>query len=624
LAAEKKSCIFSPLFLHYFSKMNLSNNFKSLREFGQFRLDVEKKVLWHAGNPVKLQLKEIELLCVLTENNRTVFTKDELLSRVWANSFVEEGNLSRHIYQIRKTLKEYGATEEIIQTVPRRGYRFAGEVREIRDALIVERLSVTQTLIEELEDAAPPNAEESEGKTLRVKRRRFFLTAFVSGVLVLAAALGFYFNDRRAAAELPIRSVAVLPLKSLSSENDKPLSLGFSDALITNIGKFDNLRIISTNAVSAYTDEHQEPLVIGQKLGVDAVLDGTLQRAGKNLRVTLRLFRIADGRQIWSETFDDAEDKIFSMQDAMAQRTAQALSLNLKPREREKLPTENLEAYQLYLQARYLFRQRQPHCRELFEAALKLDPQFAKARAGLAGVYAMAGAMPEAETNIDRALEIEPDLAEAHAVRGFVKMFLNWDWAEAEESLNRALELDPNSVEAHHWRGIYLTIHGRFGEAEAEMKRALELDPASANMISDLGQIYYFDRQYDKAEELYRKANLLRDKISDVRLTELYVVWETGKKAETEAAEQLNVHLERLADKTISEKEISGNWHGAAICYLRLGEREKAIESLERAMDTKTPSEIMNFTFPFIGVNPQFTELRGDARFQRILRRVNL
>ncbi len=636
----------------------MSNEYRYLREFGNFRLDAERKVLWFDGEPVNLQLKEVELLCVLTENNGEVITKQELLDKVWAGSFVEESNLSRHIYQIRKIFKEYGESSDLIQTVPRRGYRFTGEVRENEnDSVIVERHSVSRTLIEELENSVEPNAKTIPADYSPAKSRYFWISIGLC-LTILTAAFGFYFYDNNGKTAQPIKSIAVLPLNSLDKGENTALSLGFADALITRLGQLDEIKVISINAVSRYSDENQEPVEIGKSLGVDAVLDGTLQRANGKLRVTLRLFRIGDGKQIWSNSFEESENKIFNLQDAMAMQTAQNLALNLKTQKTSKHPTENTEAYILYLQGEYFFRRRETSKGgTFFKKAIELDPKFAKAWAGLAAAYAMGDAMGEAEATVNKALELDPDLAEAHAVRGFIKMFLEWDWSEAEKSLNKAVALDPNSVEAHHWRGTYLSIRGRFDEAKAELNRALELDPTSANMISDLGKVYYFAREYEKAEVFFRKAALLEEHIADgwlfrlnqrlgreqemfesliltdcknfdeskkiKCLADLKNAFEKGGVKEIAAGKLKNI-LERIADKKLLENQIASDWYASAICYQQLNEKEKAIESLNRVLETKTRYEILNFIFPFIGVDPIFDELRGDTRFQEILRKMNL
>ncbi|NJM52526.1 MAG: tetratricopeptide repeat protein [Blastocatellia bacterium] len=269
----------------------------------------------------------------------------------------------------------------------------------------------------------------------------------------------------------------------------------------------------------------------------------------------------------------------------------------------------------------------------------------------------MGDAMPEAEATVNKALELDPNLVEAHAVRGFIKMFLDWDWNEAEKSLNRAIELDPNSVEARHWRGILYQIRGRFPEAKAELNRALELDPTSANMISDLGNIHYFAGEFAKAEELYKKAESIESNIALHRLVQLYekqgreaeafearvslVRLQQGQKENREYLDSLrknfesggwkgvlrfilNDNLDYLAKGKIPRKTVAVNWYATTILHIRLGERQKAIESLNRAVEARLPYETMNFSFPFIAFDPTFDEIRNEPGFREVLQKVNL
>lgn len=630
----------------------MNNKNGHLRQFGRFQLDAEKKVLTFEEKPVEVQLKEIELLCFLTENGGEILTKEEILNRVWADSFVEESNLSQHIYRLRKIFREFGETAEFIQTVPRRGYRWTGETKENKE-LIIERHFVSKTLIEELEDSVEPNLKAVSAKPVRTKAGRYWLP-IAACLAFLTIAFGFYFyNSIQTSANQPIKSVAVLPLKSLDNTENKALSYGFADALITNLGKIDKLKVLSTNSVNHFAEQNKEPLEIGKLLKVDAVIDGTLQRANGKYRVTLRLLRTADGKQIWSNSFDKPESEIFGLQDLMALQTSQALEFNLTTKTKHE--TANVEAYQFYLQGLYIFRRRgtsNVNSAPLFKKAIELDPKFAKAYAGLAGVYAIGVSMEEAETTINKALELDPDLAEAHAVRGFIKMFLDWDWNEAEKSLNRAVELDGNSVEALHWRGTLHQIRGKFDEAKADLKRAMELDPTSANMTSDLGYIYFFAREFDEAEKLLKTAEMMESNIANNRLMLLYELQGRENEAlqvkiqfycsrldnenKSKCEERFTQNFENGGIKGIAKDNIEFNeesaktkdldsdiWYGLAISYLQIGNKEKALDSLKRSIETKKRFETMNFSFPFIKSNPIFAEVKSESEFQEILRKVN-
>ncbi|QQS40626.1 MAG: winged helix-turn-helix domain-containing protein [Acidobacteriota bacterium] len=634
------------------------NGINSLREFGEFVLDTERRVLWYRNEPVNLQLKEIELLAVLTEQGGEVVTKEVLLDRVWADSFVEESNLSRHVYRIRKAFQELGVSEELIQTVPRRGYRFTGAI-SCSAATVFERHSLKRTLIEEIEDGSEAGSKPLSGVLLIGKSWPLGVPGLLLLVLV-CTSFGWYLlgRARNSVADLPVRSIAVLPLKTLGSTDDDALGIGFADALITSLGKLDDVKTISTNAVSRYSNLPIEPLKIGRQLNVDAVMEGTLQRANGKFRVTLRLLRVSDGKQMWTGTFNESENRIFELQDAMSMQTAKILSLSFETGGSVQRPTSDIEAYNFFLQGEYFFRRREISIAGAnFKRAIEIDPRFADAWAGLAAVYAMGDAMDEAEPAVDKALELNPDLAHAHAVRGFIKMFLDWDWEAAEDSLDRAVELGSNSVEAHHWRGIYMALRGRFADAKAEMNRALELDPLSANMISDLGQIHYFAYDFETAEALYLKANSISEGIADPRLVDLYERQGKDQKAfeaqsevecrglasneESRCLEELGslyrssgakavalkyyrLFRSRVKDKDLPKEQVANAWYGLAVQHRRLGQKQQAISSLQETLERKTRFEIINFTFPFISVDPQFDELRSDPVFQQILRRTRL
>ena len=626
------------------------------REFGKFRLDAENKLLWADEKPINLQLKEIELLCLLTERRGEILTKDEILDRVWADSFVEESNLAQHIYRLRKKFKELGETDELIQTVPRRGYRFVGEINDQNNGdLVIERHSFSKTFVQEIENSEEPNALDGPIKNIDQKVNRRLLPIGIGMCVLAAIAVGVYaYNSRLAGVGQPIRSIAVLPLRSLEGEEGKILGMGFADTLTTSLGRIDELKVVSSRSAGRYLDEITEPVDIGRKLNVDAVIDGTLQQANGKYRVTLRITRTADGKQIWSTSFDKPESEIFQLQDLIALETSRALELNL--RTQTKHETANVGAYQFYLQGLYIFRRRGTsnfNSAPLFKKAIELDPQFAKAYAGLAGVYAIGVSMEEAETTVNKALELDPNLADAHAVRGFIKIFLDWDWNEAEKSLNRAVELDKNSVEAHHWRGILYQIRGRFDEAKADVKRALELDPTSANMTSDLGHIYYSAREFEEAERLFKSADAMESNIAIHRLIWLYELQGRENEAlqakiqsycsrlndekRSECEEPLRKSFEQNGIKGIAQDDIaiylepaqkkdvtSDIGYGLARSYLQIGDKEKALESLTRSLETKARYELMNFGFPFIKFDPIFDEIRDDPKFKALLDKLNL
>jgi DNA-binding winged helix-turn-helix (wHTH) protein len=239
----------------------MGSEIKQLREFGKFRLDPQRKVLWHEDEPVNLPLKEIELLCALTENGGEVITKDELLEKVWADSFVEESNLSRHIYLLRKIFKDFGESEELIQTVPRRGYRFAGEVKVSDPAeLIIEKHTLTQTLIEELPSGDTQTPVHTTGDSTTRSLAQAVLTRsrlVIWGAVIVAMALSsvalWRYNRTPASKVSAVKSIAVLPLKSFAQvSEDEKLRLRITDALITKLGALKGISVRPTNSIMSF------------------------------------------------------------------------------------------------------------------------------------------------------------------------------------------------------------------------------------------------------------------------------------------------------------------------------------------------------------------------------------
>ena len=638
----------------------MSRNNDHLHHFGNCVLDSEKKVLWSQDVPVPLPLKAVELLSLLVERRGEVVTKDEIWSSVWQDSFVEETNLTHNIYLLRRTLKNLGEPDPI-QTVPRRGYRFSANLSlTAHSNVVIEKHSITQTVVEEL---------PSNGRLKRASAGSASTLRWIGGAALVLMVLGVVFGvwslrQNTSATSIPrLRSVLVLPLVPLApNDEDTALGFGIADALITRLGKVNEIRIVSTSTASRYAVSNNEPIDIGRELGVDGVLEGTLQRANGKLRVTLRLLRTSDGAQIWSGMISDAETEIFRLQDSVAFQTAQALNLNVTLDGAVKRPTGNLEAYSQFLKGDFLFRRRGEMnvsaSVPFFKEAVRLDPNFARAWAGWAAVHAMGTDIPQAERLLKKAIELDPELAEAHATHGFIQMFHYWNWMGAENSLNRAIELDPNSLQARHWRGVYLSFHGRFDEARAEMERALELDPVSINITADLGQLYYFMEDFDRAEEYCNRALAIDPEyglahgylrriheakgeyekayrhlvagecwVRDIhsrkacidyyenaygrggwpKVSELFV----GRLRETSAGEQMVGHR-------------SSSYYALALFSARSGDLDAALDYLERSVDVKSRFESMNFGFPYLKIEPQLKPLRDDPRFQAILRKVNL
>lgn len=632
----------------------MDNGFNKLREFDGFRLDPRKQVLWFGDTPVNLQLKEIEILAVLTERPGDVVTKQELMDRVWANSFVEDSNLSRHIYRLRKAFNERGLDGEFIQTVPRRGYRFARAIAEIDDGdLIIERHSTTRTLIEELEDSNPPNVRSVAA--LPGVAPRFVLPVALA-VMVLTSAFGLFLYSRTEGSQAPIRSIAVLPFKSLENDAMRALGMGFADTLSADLGRLQEIKVLSNDVIEGENLDTREPVAAGRSLGVDAVIDGTLQRANGKLRVTLRLIRIQDGKQIWSESFDESETEIFRMQDAIATEMARVLALNLNLSNREavlKRYTQNRDAYQAYQNGRYLHLQTEFHraIRE-FERALEFDSKYVLAYAGLADSHSQLANRSSGEKRIElyekaknfalQALALDENLAEAHASLGWIRRIYDWEWAESEKHLRRAIELDPASPSGYsRLVSLYMTL-GRTKEAVQLSETVMSLNPVNGTN----GWALYCDRRYEEsATEYLRRLTVTTapDHQADGRLGAAMAYLELGrynealelllgfsqeqqkdyKVAVTLAIARYRAGLVDEANAMLPELEEraadgDGRWVRLAYVYAAMKMNDKAIFALKEALETRD-DRLM-----WIKTTPYFDHLRGDPRFQAIVKKMGL
>jgi DNA-binding winged helix-turn-helix (wHTH) protein/TolB-like protein len=651
--------------------MVMPNRTKHYYEFGPFRLDPEKHRLLRDGEPIQVSPKSIEALVVLAQNAGKLLERKALMQAVWADTFVEDANLTVAISHLRKALGQNGDTAEYIETIPRVGYRFVAEVHEVTEQpapLIVEKHTLSRTVIvEEVLHDEPKGETATEAvprRRLRTKILPFALNrktiaSLLSFATLCALAPGAvsYLKSHEQKAAIPsnaplanIKSMAVLPPRPLSNEAENAsLSLGMADALITRLGALHKVIVRPTTSVSRYVDNNQDPITAGRALGVDAVLEGSLQRNNGRTRVTLRLLDIAQGTQLWAGKFDEADADVFKLQDTISRQVAETLFLNLTQNEKALLTrrqTTNPEAYAFYLKGNYLWSKRGNEATKSIEylrKAIEIDPTFAQAYATLAAVDATrANFSPEAEALLDKALRLDETLADAHATLGLISMFHHWDWATAESELDRAIELDPNSAVAHHWKGVYLSIRGRLDEAKQEMHRALSLDPLSLIIMADIGQLHYFAHEYDQALDYCNRAlaldpefwpaheylvDIYRMKGMDHEvLNELFNL--DYRNSTPEARQRLREVLAQGGMRAIFTQQLNSYLSkndneripiAIAKYFSRLDNNEHALYWLDRAVNGQR-----FFWTAYINADPLYDTLRDDPRFKEIIRRMNL
>ena len=624
--------------------------------FGPFRVDGAERVLLRDGQPVSLTLKAFDVLLLLLENSGHIVEKDQLMDRVWPGTFVEEGNVKATVSMLRKALGDNQDDNRYIETVPRRGYRFVAEVKHVTsdnvDLVIRERTreSITIDEVQKIGSGSP-------------SRRPLYFMVGASLVLLGVIAAVFFASSRShsrapATSSAPIRSIAVLPFKPLdSSKRDELLELGMADTLITRLGALRRLVIFSTGSVRKYTDLNQDPLSAGRALQADAVLDGSIQRVGDQIRVTVRLIRVADGSTLWAQPFDDRYDDLLAVEESISSKIVATLALTLDAEENRQLQkrhTNNASAYEAYLRGRAHWNRHTPDdfkkAIARFEDAIKLDPNYALAYAGLADTYNMMGywgsaspreAFPKAKEAATRSLEIDKTLGEAHTALAYSQFEYDWNFTDAEGNYRRAIELNPGYVSAHQWYAEYLLISGRFEEAVQELQRARKSDPLSQPVNLIAASVPYMQRNYDESiaqlqkmlefdpnyliayellEACYSKKGMYEEAL---RISEREMTL-SGEEPQTieslrNAYRDGGINRYRLAHAEFLKVKSTRTYISPlfiAMDYARGGDTEKAFEWLEKAYIERA-SWLLE-----LSIDPNWDNVRDDPRFKSLVERI--
>jgi len=650
-------------------------------EFGAFRIDMRERQLLRDGAVVPLTPKVFDTLLVLVENSGHILNKDEVIKTVWPDSIVEEASLTKNISTLRKALGETPDRHQYIETIPWRGYRFVAAVREVEDAiadLVVDEPAGSRVSNEPSHETIdsgsraevePFTAEThfvagGEAKTKTQPVKPAVLAGGAALVIAIAAFILFSVTRSNEPHSTPvIRSVAVLPFKSLSAEaDDQYLGLGMADTLIIKLSNINQLFVRPTSAVRKYSDVNQDPLAAGREQQVEAVLEGSIYKGEGRIRVTARLLSVKDGSSLWAGRFDEKDEDIFGLQDSMVNKLAGALTLTLTGDERQSLAkryTQKIEAYQAYVRGRYFWNKRTEEglkkAIEYFNQAIVDDPNYALAHGGLADCYKVLGrygwlapdeSFPKAKDSIMKALATDNQLAEIHA--SLATLILAYDYTDhvdAEKEFLRAIELNPNYATAHQWYAEYLSPMGRHQEALAQIKLAQELDPISPIIGAGLAGVLYYAREYDQAIEQAGKT--LEIDSSFVNATR---VLSAAYQAQGRYGESIAVLQEALesspdqreclgelgyaygrsgkigaAQRTIERlRELSKHRYGSAysiaLVHAGLGERERALYWLEKAYQERSMGGAANT----LAVEPRFDSLRPDPRFTDLVRRMGL
>ena len=622
-----------------------------LYEFGPFRLDPAEHKLLRGNEIVALTPKAFDTLHVLVRNSGHLMGKEELIRMLWPNSFVEEGSLSNNIFLLRKVL---GDDPAFIETVPRRGYRFVGAVRQSPGA-------TTTTLPEKAPEAGAPGGVSLFAKARRPWRSRATLGILAASLLASLAAAGWFYRGARLGGET-IDSVAVLPFVNASADpNTEYLSDGITESLINSLSQLPHLKVMSRDASFRYKGKETDAQTVGRDLGVRAIFKGRVTQYGDSLAIGAELIDARDNSHIWGQQYSRKPSEIFGLQDEIAREMTTALRLRLTDEEQKRLVrsyTPNAEAYQDYLRGRHFWQKTGLGLNkgaEYFQQAISKDPKYALAYDGLAdcnillavfGFSSPTESYQRAKEAALKSLEIDGTLAEAHTSLARIKAEYDWDWSGAEREFQRAIELNPSYATAYQWHGSVLATMGRPEEAMANYRRALELDPLSPTINTALGQAFYYTRQYDQAIEQLRKTLELDPDLNFARafLALAYIQKSMNEEAITEFAKSLVIspgHVWALADLGYAyavagrrteaqrmldqlKKQLSRQKFVPADAmghiYVGLGEKGKAFEWLEKGYE----SHSLGLAGVDLKVDPLWDPLRSDPRFADMLRRMNL
>ena len=644
-----------------------------LYEFGDFRLDTAKRVLRRLdGTTVPVTPRVFETLLYMVEHHDTVLDKERLMEAVWPDSIVEENNLSQNISTLRRIFGETPGSHSYIVTVPGRGYRFVAEVSD--------RTGNGSANVNGEQGTGPALAENrTEAATVKGRRRLpgktgGTLAVAVLGVIALTAAFlargpSVRWPEKHKIAKAPpapssgattdtVRSIAVLPFENLSGYPENAyFTDGIQEEILMRLAKIADLKVVSRTSTVRYKRSPENLREIATQLGVANVLEGSVQRTADRVHVNVQLIKAASDTHLWAEAYDRKLTDIFAVESDIAKTIADTLQAKLTGSEQNAIaaqPTENTEAYQLYLRGRYLWNRRTGENLQkalaYFEQAAEKDPHYALAYAGIADscvlipIYA-AGTpqdyLPRARASAQKAVELDDTLAEAHTSLAYV-FFYDFENAQSVKEFERAISLNPNYAMAHLWYGLGpLSAMGEFERAIAEEKRALELDPISPIINADLGTVYTLARRYDEAIAQLRDTVEMNPQFYGGHRClgwALELKGATGEAiAEYHKAFELSddpmmlamlAHAEASIGKQNQARQILGQLteeakaryvpaYAFAVIYLALGEKDHALDLLEQAARDHD-----GFYTNLIKVEPFLDPLRGDPRFETLVSRI--
>ena len=578
---------------------------RRIYEFSGFRLDPAQRRLLHYGKPIPLKPKLFDLLLFLVKMEGQLVEKDDLMREVWPDTIVEENNITVSISMLRKILGEDRLERQFIETVPRRGYRFVADVTQI--------------------PVGSSPAKVSEPKP--------------------------------ADGELPINSLAVLPMQNVRQDQSvEYLSEGITESVINILSRIPKLRVVACSMIFRFKGKDVNPQEVGTLLNVRAVMLIRVIPLEQKLIIRSELVRVADGTQIWGEQYNRTPSDLLEIQDEIARDISDSLKIKLSEQELvsfTKRPTDNHEAYNLYLRGRYFWNRYSKDwvlkAIEAFKQAIAIDANYALAYCGMADAYFRLSnihmppreVLPKAKEAALKALEIDDNLAEAHSSLGLLRVYYDHDWAEAEREFKRSLELSPDLVLSHQRYGSYLTFQGRFEEAISHYEHALVLDPFSLHAHMNLATAHYLMGEYQRAIGILEKTLELEPNympthfvlgctyIQQQLLPDAIEEFQTIYKQDEDAFMALGFmgYAHGLAGQRAEAKNLLNilkdisrrkyvSLYSMMVIYLGLGQLEPALDLLDKLYEEG------NDWLVWLKVSPELKILRNHPRFKELLKRV--
>lgn len=651
----------------------------ALYTFGPFEMDPGEQILSREGAKIPLTPRAFDVLHLLVQRSGNLVEKKDLIDAVWHGSFVEDANVFVTISMIRKALKSEDCAT-YVETIPKRGYRFTAPVTlsekhrstslsplpefEVKSPVILPDLYVPSNGIEQIPEAGRDELHTPTGRPT-LYGKRWISAGWVAACLALLIFV-ILFPDRSplhkhfsalAGEAQPIRSLAVLPFTQSSRQDDSYLGIGMSAAVTDKLANLGRVLVRPSDAMEKYASTSIEPQAAGKAEGVDAVLGGHVEHVGGRVRLTVRLTRTADGVEVWSQNFDEKDTDILDVQDSVSRQVAQSILPNLTRENEHRLTqrtTESSSAYEAYMKGHFFMDKRTVEALDrslgYYREAITADPSYAQAYAGMAASYALLGlysglppktAFPEARKAAAKALELNPNLSEAHTTLGFVDFYFEWDNNAADREFRKAIADNPDDVIAHSWSGENLAATGHYPEALSEAMWAKKSDPLSPAVYTNTGNVLFLAGNTNAAIQSFRSAIELDEKFprAHYRLGNAYlalgqpdaalpefkkaVLYSGGDPYYEAGVGQSLAQSGKLAqaEKVLSHLigDSSAKYvppYAIAQIYAGLGDKDRAFHWLDKACLDRSTS------MAYLRVDPSLNSLRSDPRFATLARKL--